>query len=264
MQDHITISGKGPYLILVHGIGATRRVWKTLMPRLNKNFTVVRYDLRGHGDNPTSNPQFELDLLIEDLEQIRQRLSIDQAHFAGHSLGGMIVPAYARKYPDHVITLSLLSTAAGRSTRDRENVWQVIDKMVTNGVSKVLPTLVDRWFTDNFATNHPAVVAVRLKQVLDTDESVFLNVFRIYANTEMLPWLHEIKKPVLIVTGESDVGCSPGLNRKINKALSNSKLIVLPGLKHAVLLEAGPQIADAICNFTHSRENSSARKSTIR
>ena len=65
-------------------------------------------------------------------------------------------------------------------------------KWKKNGIEKTLQTLTDRWFTDKFIKKNPELVQRRLKQVVDTDPEVFLNVFKIYAKTEMLPWLKNI------------------------------------------------------------------------
>src|SRR5262249_33927787 len=63
------------------------------------------------------------------------------------------------------------------------------------------------------------------------------NVFCIYAETEMSPWLNEIKVPCLVLTGELDGGCNPRLHRQIADALAGSQLVILDGLKHAILIE---------------------------
>lgn len=247
--DTFSIEGKGPPLFLIHGIGAARNAWRFLLPELSEHFTVVTYDLRGHGSSELPDGEFGLDELVDDLEQIRIRIGIKQAHFAGHSLGGMIAPAYARKYPDRVLSLGLLSTAAGRTEEDNHKVWSVVREMESRGVSEVLPTLTKRWYTDQFIEQHPDIVEARLKQVVDTDAAVFLNVFRIYAGTDMLPWLHEIKQPALVMTGENDGGCNPRLNRLIADSLPNSELVILPNYRHSILLEAGSEVADKIVRF---------------
>ncbi len=245
-----TVSGgEGPVLFLIHGIGADQSVWRFMMPELNRHFQVITYDLRGHGNSPMPNGEFGLSELVDDLERVREQTGIERAHFAGHSLGGMIAPAYARKYPNHVQSLILLSTAAGRSKDDSKKVWAVVNAMIEQGVDKVLPTLIDRWFTDSFIELRPDIVEGRLKQVLDTDTDVFLNVFKIYAGTEMLPWLGEIEKATLVLTGEQDGGCNPRLNRLIAEAIDNSKLVILPNYKHSILLEAGPEVASHIVCF---------------
>ena len=247
-----SIEGKGQPLFLIHGIGAARDAWRFMIPKLKEHFTVISYDLRGHGTSPIPSNEFDLEDLVLDLELLRDRLGFDKSHFAGHSLGGMIAPAYARKYPNRVISLGLLSTAAGRTKEDKEKVLMIIKSMEDQSVSKILPSLIDRWFTDEFIKIFPNIVDRRIQQVINTDSEIFMNVFRIYANTEMSPWLNKIKSPTLILTGENDGGCNPRLNKFIDKQIPNSKLIVLPNYKHSLLLEAPEKVADTIVNFFYN------------
>ena len=160
-----TVEGTGPPLFLIHGIGAARDTWRFVLPGLTDRFTVISYDLRGHGTSPKPDGEFGLDELVDDLERVRELSGFEQAHFAGHSLGGMIGPAYARKHPDRVLSLGLLSTAAGRTEDDSAKVWAVVRAMEEKGVAQVLDTLIDRWYTDAFIRGHPGVVDRRLKQV---------------------------------------------------------------------------------------------------
>jgi pimeloyl-ACP methyl ester carboxylesterase len=247
-----SVQGDGPPLFLIHGIGAARDTWRKALPVLTPHFTVITYDLRGHGASPMPDGEFGLDELVNDLERVRERTGFDTAHFAGHSLGGMIGPAYARRYPEKVLSLGLLSTAAFRTEDDSAKVWAVVKAMEDKGIPQVLGTLTDRWFTDGFIAAHGDVVDRRLKQVIDTDPDVFLNVFRIYAGTEMAPWLHEVSAPSLILTGEFDGGCNPRLNRLIDGALPNSNLVILDGFKHSLLLEAGDVVANHLVEFIAS------------
>lgn len=248
-----TVQGSGPALFLIHGIGAARNTWASLLPELTRHFTVITYDLRGHGESPVQLPlnenAFGLDELVADLELLRDKLGIEQAHFAGHSLGGMIGPAYARAFPQRVLSLGLLSTAAFRTEDDSNKVWGVVQAMEEKGIPNILPTLTDRWFTDEFIRDNAAIVERRLAQVISTNADVFLNVFRIYAGTEMSGWLHEVSAPSLVLTGEHDGGCNPRLNRLIDAALPNSKLVILPHYKHSLLLEAGETVARELLSF---------------
>lgn len=252
MDCAYSIDGDGPPLFLIHGIGAARNTWAKLLPILTPHYTVVTYDLRGHGASPLPDEEFRLDDLVADLEAIRIKTDFEQAHFAGHSLGGMIGPAYAHAFPNRVLSLGLLSTAAFRTEDDRKKVLAVVKAMEDRGIPNVLETLTDRWFTDGFIRDHGDVVRRRLDQVISTDPDVFLNVFRIYATTEMAPWLHEVTAPSLVLTGENDGGCNPRLNRLIDAALPSSQLEILPDYKHSLLLEAGEEVARHIHQFIKS------------
>ena len=244
-----SVEGEGPPLYLVHGIGARKTIWAGVVERLRDAFTCVAHDLRGHGESPVPPPPYAMANMVEDLEALRVRLGHERIHVAGHSLGGMIGPSYARAHPRHTRSVGLLSTAAGRSEKDREVLQALIARMEQGGVEPQLDALVDRWFMDEFRATHPEAVALRLQQVVDTPEPVFLSVFHMYAETEMGPWLGEIECPCLVLTGELDGGCNPRLNQFITEQLADAKLVILDQLKHAVLIEAPDRVAAALREF---------------
>jgi pimeloyl-ACP methyl ester carboxylesterase len=243
------IEGQGPPLYLVHGIGSRKTTWNEIIDGLKDEFTCVSYDLRGHGESSVPPTPYSLEDLVDDLEALRQKLGHDRIHIAGHSLGGMIGPAYALAYPEHTLSVGLLSTAAGRSEDDCAKLKAVGDAMEQNGVVETLGTFVARWFTDAFLEAHPEQIEARLQQVKDTPADVFLSVFWIYATTEMAPWLHEIKCPCLVLTGEFDGGCNPRLNQFIHGELPDSRLVILEGLKHSLMIEASDQVLPHLREF---------------
>ena len=197
---------------------------------------------------PCRRPPYALDDLVADLEALRAKLGHEKIHVIGHSLGGMIGPAYARAHPDRALTVGLLSTAAGRTEEDRAKLRGVIGAMEKKGIRPVLDTLVQRWYTDGFIAAHPDLIEARKQQVVDTPAEVFLSVFHIYAATEMAPWLGEVACPCLVLTGELDGACSPRHNHFMAETLPDAELIILDGIKHAILIEApdrvGPHVRD--------------------
>lgn len=217
----------------------------------------MRYDLRGHARSPKPTLPYELDDLVTDLEELREELGIARAHLVGHSLGGMIAPAYALLHSERVISLGLLSTAAGRTKEESAKVIALVDAMEEKGVEPLLDQLVERWFTPEFVASRADVVAARSRQVLDTNADVFLNVFRIYAETELGPKLSQIQAPALVMTGEMDGGCNPRVNRFIAGELPNAELNILSNLRHAILLEAPERVAPVLATFLHKHNSSS-------
>ena len=104
VESAYTTKGDGPPLFMIHGIGSRRSTWNKLIEDLKSDFCCISYDLRGHGDSPVPAPPYHLDDLVGDLEALRRKLGIEKAHIIGHSLGGMIGPAYARAHPALVLT----------------------------------------------------------------------------------------------------------------------------------------------------------------
>lgn len=254
VQSSYSICGSGPAIIFIHGIGARKTSWDNVTQHLKDRFTCISYDLRGHGESPKGDFPYSLEALVNDLEALRKEMNISKVHLVGHSLGGMIGPAYALSFPDNVLSISILSSAAFRTPDDKNKVNSVVQSMKDKGIEQVLSTLTDRWFTDEFIKNRSIDVEKRLNQVLDTDSEVFLEVFRIYAETEMSPWLNQINHPCLVLTGEKDGGCNPQLNKQIADSLSDSKLVILKGYKHSLLIEAPRIVGNHLKDFLTSRE----------
>ena len=237
---------------MVHGIGSRKTTWAPFVAELKKRFTCVNLDLRGHGDSPVPAPPYTLEELVDDLEALRRRLGHDKIHIVGHSLGGMIGPAYARAFPDNTLSVSLISTAAGRSDEDRDNLARVAIAMRERGVMPVISTLVERWYTDDFIRSNPAKIEERKAQVEGTPEDVFLSVFDVYATTEMAPWLGTLSCPCLVLTGELDGACNPRLNRFMASEIPDADLVILEGLKHSVLVEAPHRVIPHLKKFLYS------------
>jgi pimeloyl-ACP methyl ester carboxylesterase len=61
--------------------------------------------------------------------------------------------------------------------------------------------------------------------------------------------VHRITRPCLVLTGELDGGCNPRLNRFIDAQLPDSKLVILPGLKHSLMIEASDQLLPELRKF---------------
>ena len=243
------IEGRGPALYMVHGIGSRKTTWDPLIGDLKNHFTCVSYDLRGHGDSPVPPTPYSLADLVDDMETLRTKLGHDQIHVIGHSLGGMIGPAYAHAYPDNTLSVGLLSTAAGRNDEDRAMLQAVGEAIENDGIIPSLKIFIQRWFTDSFIEANPSLIEARLQQIRDTPDDVFLSVFWIYARTEMIGWLKEVTCPCLVLTGELDGGCNPRLNRLIDQELPNSELVILKGLKHSLLVEAPDRLLPHIKSF---------------
>lgn len=84
-------TGDGPPLVLLHALGADRRVWDPLLPHLTGQREVVTLDLPGFGQSPplsetTPTPRAIAAVVAEQLAD----LGLDRPHVAGNSLGGWV------------------------------------------------------------------------------------------------------------------------------------------------------------------------------
>ncbi len=249
VECNFKVEGNGPALVLIHGVGSTLANWQPIVNALKDEFECITYDLRGHGKSPRPQTPYSLEMMVADLEQLRDRLGLQDFHVAGHSLGGMIASAYALEHSSRVASLALISTAAGRTDEEKSSFVKFVEELETHGPEPLLDILVDRWFTPQFVREQFDTIEERKRQVLANDPDVFASVFRIYATTEMARFLHQIKAPALVMTGEDDAACNPRVNRFIANSLPNAELRILPGLRHSILLEAPQVVASNLRSF---------------
>jgi pimeloyl-ACP methyl ester carboxylesterase len=107
----VTRSGTGAPLVLLHGIGSSRRAWDPVLPALAARFDVIAVDLPGFGDSAPLYGQAEVPpaKLAESVADLLDELGITAPHLAGNSLGGWVALELAARRP--VASLTLLSPA---------------------------------------------------------------------------------------------------------------------------------------------------------
>ena len=107
-------TGSGPSLVLLHGLDETHEAWNGLAP-LSDRFTLLSYDLPGHGDSFAPATGFAIEDLSDQLAALLDREGIERTHVAGSSLGGMIAQHFAAAWPGRVDRLVLIDTTPGMS-----------------------------------------------------------------------------------------------------------------------------------------------------
>ena len=64
------VSSNGPYVIMVHGLGLNKKMWGWQTNELSKNFSVVTYDLIGHGESKDPEGKLNLEKFSEQILEI--------------------------------------------------------------------------------------------------------------------------------------------------------------------------------------------------
>jgi (E)-2-((N-methylformamido)methylene)succinate hydrolase len=242
------IEGHGPPVALVHGVGADLGSWDRIAERLAVRLTVIRGDLRGHGRSSRIETCRMADFL-SDLAAILDAFAIQSVDLVGFSLGGLIAQWFALEHPKRVRRLALVSTVAERTPAERARVLERADKVRDEGIASVVSAAADRWFTPAFKAANPEKVALRLRQLKANDHRSYAAAYRVFAEADEGVELSKIRAPTLVLTGENDVGSNPRMARRMREAIAGSRLVILPELRHSVLLEAPDIIADLLLDF---------------
>ena len=242
------IQGSGPYVTLIHGVGAEHGSWDEVAEKLARHFTVVRLDLRGHGKSGRI-VDCSLEDFCDDVRTVWDRHGIRRSHLAGFSLGGLIAQALALSDPDRIDRLVILSAVAGRTAEERQKVVERLQLLREGGIAAVTGAAEERWFTPEFRAAHPDRVRARMAELLANDPACYRAAYTVFATSDLGERVHEIRQATLIATGEHDVGSNVRMARFMHERIKGSSLRILPRLKHSVLVEAPETIAAMLVDF---------------
>src|SRR5262245_3645431 len=110
------LAGKGPALLLLHGIGDRSDTWQQLIPELARDHTVIAPDFLGHGRSDKPRADYSVAAYANGMRDLLSVLGIERATVVGHSLGGGVAMQFAYQFPERCERLVLVATGGiGRS-----------------------------------------------------------------------------------------------------------------------------------------------------
>jgi 4,5:9,10-diseco-3-hydroxy-5,9,17-trioxoandrosta-1(10),2-diene-4-oate hydrolase len=108
--------GRGPELLLFHGLGEFLETWWGNIDSLSQYFTVCALDLPGHGLSQEPKVSYTLDFGTNFVLGFMEALGLKHASLIGHSVCGSLCLNFAIKFPEKVDNLILVgSTGLGKS-----------------------------------------------------------------------------------------------------------------------------------------------------
>lgn len=247
--DHTAceIDGAGPPIVLVHGMGLNRRMWDWQLDTLTPHFSVVRYDLLGHGDSGDPTLPCRMDHLVEQLAILTERLDLGPFGLVGFSLGGLVVRAFALAHPVRVAALGILNSAHDRSPDQRAAMQRRLAQAQEHGPATTTDAALKRWFTDAFADRHPEVLDRVRRWMAANDPRIYPEIYRILAegDVDLARSIAAIRCPTLVLACEDDHGNSPQMARGMAELIPDARCEIVLGLRHMGLVE-DPQAVGSI------------------
>lgn len=217
MRVHVERRGAGAPIVFLHGLGVTSASWAAQMAALEDRFTVVAWDLLGHGKSPVPEDPalYSRDGALEDLDQIIATL--DQAPIlVGHSLGGYLSLTYAATRPGKVRGMVLIATGPGFRDPEKREAWNARSRRNSH----------------RFGVE-PQVAGLNLQH-----------------DSLVMDRLAEIDVPTLALAGSADDASYSGAAKYLERKMPNARCIEISGGEHLMHEEShAPQIAKLISDF---------------
>jgi 3-oxoadipate enol-lactonase len=226
-------------VILIHGNDESSIVWYGWMPKMAKEFRVIRPDLPGFGRSKVpANFEWSLKSLATWISRVMDKANVQTAHIVGAKTGGAIAMQFAADYPARTRTLSIASGPASVIQVTNPSPIPQHDRLGTH-VSK---EMIAYW--NSTFDNAPEEGTKGLRTAL----SAF--------DLERDGVLQRIKSPTMIITADKSALQSVEKVRKYQLAIPNSRLVVIHSDAYHIAAANAEECAGNVLTFI--RENTKA------
>jgi 3-oxoadipate enol-lactonase len=244
----VTREGNGPALVLLHCLGVDRHFWDFSAP-LGSDFTVIRYDLPGHGTSAVPGTAYSIDDLADQLAAILKAQNIERASVAGISLGGLIAQNFAARYPKLVDRLILVDTTP-RYTDEMRGMWA--ERAATargKGVAVMVDALLKIWFSAQALIEDPPGVRYVRDTLRRASGEGYALACEALAAADLRDLVPTIKARTLVICGDDDIPSFLDAARWLSGTIKGAEFLWIGGTRHASVLEKPQHAAETMKAF---------------
>lgn len=240
--------GEGNAVILLHGLGSTKKDWDLQIPVLSQKFRVIAADFRAHGNSEKVPKEQSVELMTEDIYRLMQFLKINKASFVGFSMGGAVAFQMALAHPDKVDKLVILNSGpdfnnakdsgvdilSERTRIIKEQGFGTLAKTISAGM---FPEENQKEWRDEFQ-----------QRIVNNDEDAYLKTFGELMNWGIGERLGEIPNQTLIIA--SDMDYTPvDYKKSYTDKMQNAKLVVIENSRHGIVLDQAEKLNEELLKF---------------
>lgn len=230
---------KAQSLVFLHGSGGNSGAWSFQYAELHKTFNIAAIDLPGHGK---SNGRGEEDIrkYVLILKDILDVLNITRPILVGHSLGSAIALDFAAVYPHDV---SGIVCVGGGLTMP-------VNPDIITGFRKEPGLSLDMMVKFSLAKENREKLFAALRQSLsEADVETVAGDMIACSKFDIAQDVRKITAPALVICGAEDKMMPPSASEKIADSIAGSKLVLIGGAGHMVMMEKPEAFNDALRDF---------------
>ena len=224
-----SIEGEGDAVVLLHGWGCDKSIWKSSIEALRSNFRVVAVDFAGFGASEEPETIWGVEEYTCSVEALLKELNIQSPTLVGHSFGGRVSILYASR---NEVRSVILTDAAGVKPRRSFSYYR---KVYTYKLLKrALPLLIGekkaQMLLDQRRAKSGSSDYNRATPMMRAILSKCVNEDLCYA-------MPKISAPTLLFWGDMDTATPISDAHKMAKLIPDAGLVVAEGAGHFAFLE---------------------------
>jgi pimeloyl-ACP methyl ester carboxylesterase len=259
MQVHYRDEGKGFPIVLVHGTASSLHTWNDWTTALTKDHRVIRMDLPAFGlTGPNKDANYSIEAYTKFLHQFLSKIKLDKFYLAGNSLGGNIAWNYAAEYPEKVEKLILVDASGLPTNKPQPAIFKMAKTPVLNSLFLyVTPKFfikknMEQVYADKTKITDDLVTRYHKMALRVGNRLAFIDRAKTdfkLGEKSNLEKLRSIQTPTLLIWGAKDTWIPLDNGKRMDRFLSNSKLVVLENSGHVPMEENPKESFDVLSSF---------------
>lgn len=236
-----SVTGQGPALVLIGGLGMTMQGWALQVRALSRHFQLVRMDNRGCGRSVCRDDSFSIQDMADDVILLLDHLGLEQVHLLGISMGGFIALDVALRKSHRVKSMILAHTAASvpELSRQRLRLWA---SMRNQGVADdILAREQLLWLFPESVMGDDRAVELLIRNLVigikDQSSQGFYGQAGACGAFDLLDRIQEIQAPAMIVSSDDDLSIPLSRTRELE---------ALPGARNLKVFQSSGHVSHLI------------------
>ena len=241
-------------ILLVHGHPFDHTMWRYQYESLGE-YRLILPDLKGYGKTDFSFEKIYIEDQAQALRSLVEHLQIQSVHLIGLSMGGQIIVEFARLFPE--ITKSLViccSNPSGETEESYQKRLNLADRIEAIGMESYTWTDIYKYLHQQTIKNCTPEYKHLFKMMLNTKVKGAVASLRGRAERRCnLSFLEEIRKPVLVIAGDSDYFTPPDEMKMIASKIKDADFVCIDDAGHMPNMEQATKFNEALKSFYGKR-----------
>jgi pimeloyl-ACP methyl ester carboxylesterase len=245
-----TAEGNGKCIVLLHGFTESSRIWKKFDEVLSRSFRVIIIDLPGFGKSECVAEVHTMELFADVVHEVLKVCKVKQCLMVGHSMGGFVTLAFAKKYPEMLLGISLFHSHPFADTEEakvnRDRAVKLMRESRQNYIFQFIPSL----FAPELRKKHEAAIEKLVRQASQiTTESLIASAEGMKLRPDSAEFLKTLDIPVLFIVGMKDSRAPLDRIGEMILLPKHSESLVLKEIGHMGYIEAFDKTLQAVWCF---------------
>jgi pimeloyl-ACP methyl ester carboxylesterase len=231
-------TGKGHAVILLHGFMESSEMWVKQIDFLKKSNKIITVDLPGHGNSDCFGYMHTMEFMADAVQAVIKKLRLRKVILVGHSMGGYVSLALAKKNPKILKGICLFHSTAAADTDERRKLRiraiEVVKRNKRMFINEAIPVL----YAPDFRNHHKADIKYSKEMALGTSiQGIIAAIEGMKQRSSSEEFIKQADFTIAFIMGRKDAGIPFESVLKQAKSAKRSYSLVLDEVAHMGFVE---------------------------